>query len=307
MCNYSIVIPHKNIPLLLDRCLASIPMRDDVQVIVVDDNSNDDTLSQLLELESRYRLVEFIYTKCSKGAGYARNMGLARAQGKWLLFADADDYFSHDLDALLDKYIDVEFDIVFFNYASVYSNTLKVLDLKSFRHSRFDNLIRSKDYLEAYLRYEFGPPWSKMVKRSLIEKYHIKFDESTKHNDTMFSLKIGYYAQTISMESMVLYFNTYRVDSITNAKIEDKVSYVDNILGVALRYKRFSEVKKIKKVNWRFCNIVELLLRTDFTLLFYILSFLVKNRLLFYFIFYFPIYCIRRIVKLIFKPKNWLF
>ena len=40
MINYSIIIPHKNIPQLLQRCLDSIPVRDDVQVIVVDDNSD---------------------------------------------------------------------------------------------------------------------------------------------------------------------------------------------------------------------------------------------------------------------------
>ena len=40
--NYSIIIPHKNIPQLLKRCLDSIPQRDDVQIIVVDDNSSSD-------------------------------------------------------------------------------------------------------------------------------------------------------------------------------------------------------------------------------------------------------------------------
>jgi cellulose synthase/poly-beta-1,6-N-acetylglucosamine synthase-like glycosyltransferase len=40
MINYSIIIPHKNIPQLLQRCLDSIPRREDVQIIVVDDNSD---------------------------------------------------------------------------------------------------------------------------------------------------------------------------------------------------------------------------------------------------------------------------
>lgn len=40
MYKYSIIIPHYNIPELLQRCLDSIPERDDVQVIVVDDNSD---------------------------------------------------------------------------------------------------------------------------------------------------------------------------------------------------------------------------------------------------------------------------
>ena len=40
MVNYSIIIPHKNSADLLQYCLNSIPLRDDIQVIVVDDNSD---------------------------------------------------------------------------------------------------------------------------------------------------------------------------------------------------------------------------------------------------------------------------
>jgi glycosyltransferase involved in cell wall biosynthesis len=38
--DYSIIIPHKNIPDLLQRCLASAPIRQDVQTIIIDDNSD---------------------------------------------------------------------------------------------------------------------------------------------------------------------------------------------------------------------------------------------------------------------------
>ena len=38
--NYSVIIPHYNIVPLLERCLKSIPDREDIQIVVVDDNSN---------------------------------------------------------------------------------------------------------------------------------------------------------------------------------------------------------------------------------------------------------------------------
>jgi glycosyltransferase involved in cell wall biosynthesis len=38
---FSIIIPHKNTPELLQRCLASIPKREDIQIIVIDDNSDN--------------------------------------------------------------------------------------------------------------------------------------------------------------------------------------------------------------------------------------------------------------------------
>ncbi len=37
---WSIIVPHHNIPQLLERCLDSIPERDDIQIIVIDDNSD---------------------------------------------------------------------------------------------------------------------------------------------------------------------------------------------------------------------------------------------------------------------------
>ena len=67
MCpTFSIIIPHKNIPDLLMRCLKSIPVSEDIQVIVVDDNSADaDTyLDNYPELSRPY--LEFIRT--TKGA-----------------------------------------------------------------------------------------------------------------------------------------------------------------------------------------------------------------------------------------------
>ena len=47
---YSIIIPHKDIPCLLQRCLDSIPPRDDVQIIVADDDSSLDVEGQLEKL-----------------------------------------------------------------------------------------------------------------------------------------------------------------------------------------------------------------------------------------------------------------
>ena len=44
---YTIIIPHKNIPLLLQRCLDSVPLRNDVQIIVVDDGSSSNQRNRL--------------------------------------------------------------------------------------------------------------------------------------------------------------------------------------------------------------------------------------------------------------------
>ena len=41
---FSLIIPHKNIPSLLQRCLDSIPVREDLEIIILDDNSDSDKI-----------------------------------------------------------------------------------------------------------------------------------------------------------------------------------------------------------------------------------------------------------------------
>ena len=122
---FSIIIPHKEIPDLLMRCLRSIPVSEDIQVIVVDDNSADaDTyLDKYPELSRPY--LEFIRTTKGGGAGYARNVGLDRAKGKWLLFADADDFFTDNLYDIITKYQNHQVDMILFKADSIESITMK--------------------------------------------------------------------------------------------------------------------------------------------------------------------------------------
>ena len=91
--NFSIIIPHKNTPDLLKRCVSSIPRREDVQIIIVDDNSDE----KIVDFEHFPFLgtpnATVVFDKSSKGAGHARNIGLEKAEGKWYLFADSDDFF----------------------------------------------------------------------------------------------------------------------------------------------------------------------------------------------------------------------
>ena len=98
MITYSLVIPHKNTPKLLQRCLESIPQREDVEVIVVDDNSDE----HLKPYVNRHDVILLdIGSDWSKGAGRARNIGLSQAKGRWVLFADADDYYEKGHEILL--------------------------------------------------------------------------------------------------------------------------------------------------------------------------------------------------------------
>ena len=154
---YSIIIPHKNIPLLLQRCLDSIPQREDIQIIVVDDNSSSDIVD-FSNFPGRNKVgVEIILTKEGKGAGYARNCGLKHVRGEWLIFADADDFFLRDFLDVLDAYRNTDYDLIVFRAESVDSDTLAPVIS---RQNNYEKIAENMD-LEI-LKYRNDVPWAKM-------------------------------------------------------------------------------------------------------------------------------------------------
>jgi len=210
---FSIIIPHKDIPDLLMRCLRSIPVSEDIQVIVVDDNSADaDTyLDKYPELSRPY--LEFIRTTKGGGAGYARNVGLELAKGKWLLFADADDFFVEDMYVIICSYGDSEADVIFFKNKAVLSdNTSIKADRSSYVNKNIDQYLTDSD--EWPMRAKMYAPWGKMIRRNLIVKNDIRFDETMYNNDVYFSLLTGYYSKIIEVVTRVLYVVTARSNSL---------------------------------------------------------------------------------------------
>lgn len=215
MINYSIIIPHKNSIELLDYCLASIPVRDDVEVIVVDDNSDAGKVDFSHFPKWKGAKYELYLTKEGKGAGYCRNVGLDHAKGKWVLFVDADDYVLPCISELFDRCIDSEADIIFFRPKAV---MLKDRMTKSMRASAYNDIIDryQKTGDENDLRVLFFSPICKFIRRSIIEIYSIRFDEIRFSNDNFFSTAIGCYAKKIEACDDTYYVITQGNNSLTS-------------------------------------------------------------------------------------------
>jgi len=216
---FSIIIPHKNIPELLRRCLDSIPQRKDVQIVVVDDNSDCDKV----DFEHFPGLgdpsVEIVFTKEGKGAGYARNVGLTRAKGKWLLFADADDYFTDDFLRYLDKYRDSCYDLIYFGMHGIDGKTKR----ESSRGRKYSKLMKEAIYKHKYDAYKYNSysPCAKIVKRLFVLKNKITFDETIVANDMIFSLKTAYYAKDVLFDEYKIYTTETRYASLTVTRTSD--------------------------------------------------------------------------------------
>ena len=212
--NYTFIIPHHNCPDLLDRCLNSIPQRDDIQIIVVDDNSAEDKKP----IENGRAEVEYIYISKeeSKGAGRARNKGLEKAKGKWLLFPDADDYYSDGFMDILDKYKEDNIDVLYFNFTYLDGETGYVLpDLKIQQYiASFTGKKKASDYI----RYCNKTPWTKMVRSEFVMANQMHFEETPNGNDILFSMWVAHKCEKYKVINERLYNYVKTPGSIVTQK-----------------------------------------------------------------------------------------
>ena len=106
MVQLSIVIITWNQLSYLRDCLCSLQpvmQREDVEVIVVDNGSEDDTCQYLTV---NYPQIYLHINDCNKGVAYARNRGLELAQGKKVLFLDNDTVVNENAISGMEIYLD---------------------------------------------------------------------------------------------------------------------------------------------------------------------------------------------------------
>lgn len=105
----SIIVPAYNCSGFIARCVDSLRMQSysDLQIILVDDGSSDDTPSVCDELAAADSRITVLH-KPNGGVSSARNAGITAAEGEYITFVDADDYVNPDhienLYALMQKY-----------------------------------------------------------------------------------------------------------------------------------------------------------------------------------------------------------
>ncbi|WP_299143012.1 glycosyltransferase family 2 protein [uncultured Vibrio sp.] len=222
---YSIIIPHYNSSETLLDLLYSIPARKDIEVIIIDDNSSSEDKTLLNEIEYDGNLTIFYNSFVNQGAGYCRNLGIEKSSGRWIIFADVDDFFMPEAFEIIDRCVNDDFDILYFNPTSL--NVLK--NITGSRHRDYSAIINNhlnRGYLDD-VRFLFHVPWSKVFRAELIKKNGIKFDEIMVSNDVMFSTRSGFKSEKIDVLDYCIYCVTERRDSLTtkSSKPNLKVRY----------------------------------------------------------------------------------
>ena len=249
MCNpdFTIIIPHYDIPDLLMRCLRTIPVREDIQVIVVDDCSPgaDHYQTEYPELSRPY--LEFCHTSVGGSAGRARNTGLDHAKGKWLIFIDADDFFVEGMTSILEEARNKTEDILFYNYRVVKSSDLATPGVRNWYSKYFEEYTKDKN--EERFRYKFEPLYGKLFNRQFVEKNQIRFDETSHSNDVGFSFKCGTLAESIAIIDKPFFVITEREGSLASSQFTGKKPSIQEYtarMSVALETVRFKDLHHVR-------------------------------------------------------------
>lgn len=247
MYKCSIIIPHFNSSETLETLLKTIPDNKEIEVIIVDDKSTHEHIEviQNMRISKEYREFTFLTNETKiKSAGTCRNIGIEYATGKWIFFADADDYFHDNFYERIGKYLDSENDVIFFSPTSIYLDTKEEAN----RHIQYQNIILN--YLNnrsiknsLYLKYHMYPPWLKLIKAELIHNNQIKFDEIIASNDVLFSTKVGFYMQKFIVSGENIYMVTRNKGSLS---VNYSKKVIENRLNTHISWYKFLKDKLSK-------------------------------------------------------------
>lgn len=239
----SIVLPSKNVKEYINECLDSVINQTlkDIEIICVDANSTDGTreiIEQYMRLDTRIRLLDDTEGSC----GYAYNIGIAAARGKYVGFVETDDYVRTDMFEKL--------------YAIAEKNHL---DFVKANHINFVN-IDGERYFEEEKIFNFTPyeknygiiinpsiypevnwfdhcMWNGIYSKSFLEEKNIKLNESKgpSYQDHGFQWQTMLKARKAMYVDDAYYY--YRNDN-ANASMK-------NLNGIVKDYGEFIFVKKI--------------------------------------------------------------
>ena len=226
----SVIIPVYNTAKYLSKCLDSIldNAPKDMEIIVVNDGSTDNSL----EVLKRYKDKIILIDKENGGQGSARNLGIKKSCGDYLCFIDSDDYINP---GSLKKAIEIatkkDLDILYWNIDWIY-------DDGSIKHQNIFNPVYKEDDKIGYLLSD-PSPCNKLIKSSIIKNNNLLFPTDCIYEDFAFIPSLVKYAKNIEYTDTITYNYYQRVNSTMN-----KTSYNKKIMDILKAYNHLYDVVK---------------------------------------------------------------
>ena len=246
----SIIIPVYNAQTYISQCLDSVlgQTMQDFEVIMIDDGSKDDS-GKICDLYADKDVRIHVYHRDNQGVSNARNFGMEKASGEYIMFLDSDDYLEKDALEYMLKIMETDkADFIGFSRYEehVEQEYIDVYSLES------QNIIvnTADEYLEMLLQLYmqnkmFCEVWNRLYRLDIIRKNEIKFDTNLKYGeDKLFNLCYLHFVYKIVLVDRPLYhYRIYEESTMGNKR--NKTEWLkDHYLRIAMEYGRFIKVHK---------------------------------------------------------------
>lgn len=239
----TVIVPVYNAQEYLPKCLDSILSQTyaNLEIILVDDGSKDESLKILREYEKRDTRVK-VYTKENGGVSSTRNLGIKAANGEYIAFIDADDYVEPEyVKFLVDAVSTADFAMCCWGDLYLPKGDRIRHELTNDELERLAGNITEDFY---YLNYYFRYPCLKLYKRNIILNNKLCFPEDYPDaEDQAFNFSYYEYASNYTLVNKALYWYCHR-NRQSLSKTTTRKSYTANLKKLALE-KNFLEKHKV--------------------------------------------------------------
>ncbi len=254
----SFIVPAYNVQDYIESCLNSLVNQtlSEIEIIVVDDGSNDNTGRICDVFMQKYKNIKVIHKK-NEGLGMARNTGLDVAGGEYIGFVDSDDFVSLDMAKVLYQ------NAVQYDADISYGNIRRFFETKRCRdnHSNQIRIFSNEDIVE-YLFGRIGNmPGEKedtlyapvvcngIFKRRIFEEHNIKFvsERELIGEDIIFDIDFIQKCRTVIHSDKIVYFYRYNPKSLTTRYVKDRFEQnIQLIHAMKERLKDYSGHKRLE-------------------------------------------------------------
>lgn len=219
---YSVIVPICNAERTLKRCLDSLHAAAcaGAEILLIDDGSADSSAAICRGYDDpRFRLIQ----KENGGVSSARNLGLSRASGEFILFVDSDDYVEEDYFSRLDRLDpDGQYDYLLFSYYRSDGTQRQRRRLPDF--ASLDPKACAPMLALAYRRKWINAPWNKRYRRSLLLEHDLRFHTGLPiAEDTLFNLNYLLRCRSLCIADEPLYtVSLENPDSLSRRPLENR-------------------------------------------------------------------------------------
>lgn len=211
----SVIIPCYNVEKYIDTCMNSLLNQtiglENLEIILVDDCSTDNTVEKLKEYEASYpENIMLILCEENGRQGTARNIGLQYTSGDYISYVDSDDWVRRDMYEILTGIIkETNCDVVQFthNGFTKYEED-KPLGSISYETYDVDSIEkRRKLLLDGHIFNESC--WRKIYKKSMLDEAQVKYAEKVSYEEPLFTYPLKFFVNRVCILDSPLYCYRY--------------------------------------------------------------------------------------------------